>query len=114
MVYEMNKSFVTKVLIMSTVLMAGILLIPTNIHDAKANPCSGMERYGRGGTGNVGGVLGLLGPVEMVEIEETLNLAEPVEAQEMLVVVQLVALEQVHSYLLIVPFDGTVLNEEIP
>ena len=39
MVYEMNKSFV-KFLIVSTVLMAGILLIPTNIHDAKANPCS--------------------------------------------------------------------------
>ena len=45
MVYEMNKSFVTKALLMSTVLMAGILLIPTNIQDAKANPCAGVELY---------------------------------------------------------------------
>ena len=61
MVYEMNKSFVTKVLIMSTVLMAGILLIPTNIHDAKANPCSDITAAGTGGNGGTGGHAGPAG-----------------------------------------------------
>ena len=61
MVYEMNKSFVTKVLIMSTVLMAGILLIPTNIHDAKANPCSNVGATGIGGAGAAGGSSGPAG-----------------------------------------------------
>jgi hypothetical protein len=61
MVYEMNKSFVTKVIIVSTVLMAGILLIPTNIHDAKANPCSDMFAGGTGGNGGAGGSTGPAG-----------------------------------------------------
>ena len=61
MVYEMNKSFVTKVLMMSTVLMAGILLIPTNIHDAKANPCSDVGADDRGGNGGAGGSTGPAG-----------------------------------------------------
>ena len=61
MVYEMNKSFVTKALLMSTVLMAGILLIPTNIHDAKANPCSDITAGGTGGTGGTGGQTGPAG-----------------------------------------------------
>ena len=51
----MNKSIVTKVLIMSTVLMAGIMFIPTNIQDAKANPCSDMHSAATGGFGNNGG-----------------------------------------------------------
>ena len=61
MVYEMNKSFVTKVLIMSTVLMAGILVIPTNIHDAKANPCSNIHMSETGGNGAAGGSSGPAG-----------------------------------------------------
>ena len=61
MVYEMNKSFVIKVLLVSTVLMAGILLIPTNIHDAKANPCSDMTAGGTGGNGGDGGSTGPAG-----------------------------------------------------
>jgi hypothetical protein len=61
MVYEMNKSFVTKAFIMSTVLVAGILLIPTNIHDAKANPCSDISASGFGGTGGTGGQAGPAG-----------------------------------------------------
>ena len=61
MVYEMNKSFVTKVLIMSTVLMAGILVIPTNIHDAKANPCSDITAADTGGNGGPGGNTGPAG-----------------------------------------------------
>ena len=87
----MNKSIVTKVLIMSTVLMAGIMFIPTNIHDAKANPCSDMTfgcnwwkcwqqwwkwwtAGGNGGAGGgqgtniFGGAGGNAGPVEMVEL----------------------------------------------
>ena len=63
----MNKSIVTKVLIMSTVLMAGILLIPTNIQDAKANPCSNVQCSATGGNGAQVEVLGLLVMVEMVE-----------------------------------------------
>jgi len=58
MVNEMNKSFVTKAILMSTVLMAGILLIPTNIQDAKANPCSDITAGGTGATGGVGGAGG--------------------------------------------------------
>jgi hypothetical protein len=58
MVYEMNKSIVTKVLIMSTVLMAGIMFIPTNIQDAKANPCSDMHSQALGGQGAAGGAGG--------------------------------------------------------
>ena len=61
MVYEMNKSFVTKVLLVSTVLMAGILLIPTNIHDAKANPCSNVGADATGGNGAIGGSSGPAG-----------------------------------------------------
>src|SRR5262245_17493289 len=61
MVNEMNKSFVTKAILMSTVLMAGILLIPTNIHDAKANPCSGASATGTGANGGLGGVGGVGG-----------------------------------------------------
>ena len=52
----MNKSFITKVLIMSTVLMAGIILIPTNIQDARANPCSDIT------------AMELVETVELVEI----------------------------------------------
>ena len=54
MVNEMNKSFVTKAILMSTVLMAGILLIPTNMQDAKANPCSDVTAAGTGGAGAAG------------------------------------------------------------
>jgi hypothetical protein len=61
MVYEMNKSFVTKVLIMSTVLMAGILVIPTNVHDAKANPCADSTSTGTGAAGGAGGQAGPAG-----------------------------------------------------
>ena len=45
---------------MSTVLMAGILLIPTNIQDAKANPCA--ESKALVGTGAAGGAGGHTGP----------------------------------------------------
>ena len=51
----MNKSIVTKVLIMSTVLMAGIMFIPTNIQDAKANPCSNADSFATGGSAGAGG-----------------------------------------------------------
>jgi hypothetical protein len=61
MVYEMNKSFVTKVFIMSTVIMAGILIIPTNIHDAKANPCADSTSTATGSDGGVGGQAGPAG-----------------------------------------------------
>jgi len=61
MVYEMNKSFVTKALLMSTVIMAGILIIPTNIHDARANPCAGSTSTGTGGLGGAGGQAGPAG-----------------------------------------------------
>ena len=61
MVYEMNKSFVTKALLMSTVIMAGILIIPTNIQDAKANPCAGTTSTGTGGVGGLGGQAGPAG-----------------------------------------------------
>jgi hypothetical protein len=61
MIYEMNKSFVTKALLMSTVLMAGILLIPTNIQDAKANPCAGATSTGTAGSGGDGGQAGAAG-----------------------------------------------------
>jgi hypothetical protein len=57
----MNKSFVTKALLMSTVLMAGILLIPTNIQDAKANPCAGSTSTGTGAAGGAGGHTGPAG-----------------------------------------------------
>ena len=102
MVYEMNKSFVTKVLIMSTVLMAGILLIPTNIHDAKANPCADATATGTAGTVELVDKLVLLEMVELVEIEETMKLVELVDPQEVLVMVQRVELEQVH-YQWVVP-----------
>ena len=55
MVYEMNKSFVIKVLLVSTVLIAGIMLIPTNIQDARANPCSDLGADVTGGFGGQGG-----------------------------------------------------------
>ena len=51
----MNKSIVTKVLIISTVLMAGIMFIPTNIQDAKANPCSNADSFATGGSAGAGG-----------------------------------------------------------
>jgi hypothetical protein len=57
----MNKSFVTKALLMSTVLMAGILVIPTNIQDAKANPCAGSTSTGTAGAGGDGGQAGPAG-----------------------------------------------------
>ena len=41
--------------------MAGILLIPTNIHDAKANPCSDIGADGTGGYGGGGGSTGPAG-----------------------------------------------------
>ena len=91
----MNKSFVTKVLIMSTVLMAGILLIPTNIQDAKANPCQDATSTATGQLVEMVDKLVLLETVEMVEIEETMSLAELVDPQEVLVLVQKVELEQV-------------------
>ena len=96
MVYEMNKSFVTKVLIMSTVLMAGILVIPTNIHDAKANPCSDITAADTGGNGGPGGNTGPAGTggnggernhrivlVEMVEILELLVMPETLDLPEL-------------------------------
>ena len=61
MVYEMNKSFVTKALLMSTVIMAGILIIPTNMQDAKANPCAGSTSTGTAGAGGAGGQAGPAG-----------------------------------------------------
>ena len=96
MVYEMNKSFVTKVFMMSTVLMAGILLIPTNIHDAKANPCTDVGLLDTGGNGGAGGHAGPAGNGEMVEIEESMSLVDLVEVQEMLEMVEKVEPEQVH------------------
>ena len=95
MVYEMNKSFVTKVLIMSTVLMAGILLIPTNIQDAKANPCKTQPLQVPAKMVEMVDKLVLLEMVETVEIEETMKLVELVDPQEVLVLVQMVELEQV-------------------
>ena len=85
MVYEMNKSFVTKVLIMSTVLMAGTLSIPTNIHDAKANPCSDITAADTGGNGGPGGNTGPAGMVEMAEKNHRIVLVEMVEILELLV-----------------------------
>ena len=41
-------------ILVSTVLMAGILLIPTNMQDAKANPCSDVTADGTGGAGAAG------------------------------------------------------------
>ena len=38
----------------SVVLMTRILLIPTNIHDAKANPCSALDSTATGGNGGDG------------------------------------------------------------
>jgi hypothetical protein len=46
---------------MSTVLMAGILLIPTNIQDAKANPCAESSSTGTGAAGGAGGHTGPAG-----------------------------------------------------
>ena len=89
MVYEMNKSFVTKVLIMSTVLMAGILIIPTNIHDAKANPCSNIHCLRQVETVPLVEVLGLLGMVELVELREWTTMVDLVELLEMLEMVQM-------------------------
>jgi hypothetical protein len=53
MIYEMNngnlkfcinfifaKFNVKKIVMISIVVMLGILMIPTNVHDAKAKPCS--------------------------------------------------------------------------
>jgi len=57
----MNKSFVTKALLMSTVIMAGILIIPTNIHDAKANPCADSSSTATGANGANGGRAGPAG-----------------------------------------------------
>jgi hypothetical protein len=57
----MNKSFVTKALLMSTVIMAGILIIPTNIHDAKANPCAESTSTATGANGANGGQAGPAG-----------------------------------------------------
>ena len=50
----MNKYFVTKFFIVSTVIMAGILLT-SNIYDVKANPCSDITAGGTGGAGGLGG-----------------------------------------------------------
>ena len=59
---------------MSTVIMAGILLIPTNIHDAKANPCQdATSTVTRQDGGNGGQKLVLLELVEMVEIRRRLS-----------------------------------------
>ena len=43
---------------MSTVLMAGIMFIPTNIQDARANPCSDLHTAATGGNGDDGGAGG--------------------------------------------------------
>ena len=71
MVFEMNKANVnfrinfgsaklnmTKIIMISIMLMSGTLLIPTNIHDVRANPCSGMSALGAGGNGAAGGNTG--------------------------------------------------------
>ena len=42
----------------SFVLMNRIALIPTNIHDAKANPCSALDSTATGGNGGKGGDAG--------------------------------------------------------
>ena len=55
----MNKFFV-KFFIVSTVIMAGILLT-SNIHDVKANPCSDISAGGTGGAGAAGGHAGPAG-----------------------------------------------------
>ena len=74
MVFEMNKANVnfrinfgsaklnlTKIIMISIMLMSGTLLIPTNIHDVRANPCSGMSAAGAGGNGAAGGNTGPAG-----------------------------------------------------
>ena len=102
MVYEMNKSFVTKVLIMSTVLMAGILLIPTNIHDAKANPCADATATGTAGAGGAGGQAGPAGDGGDGGNRGNDEAGGVVESQEVLVMVQRVELEQV-NYQWVIP-----------
>jgi hypothetical protein len=74
MIYEMNngnvkfcinfifaKFNVKKIIMISIVVMLGILMIPTNVHDAKANPCSGISAAGAGGVGGAGGQAGPAG-----------------------------------------------------
>ena len=53
-----GKSYVKKILMISLVLMSRILLIPTNIHDAKTNPCSALNSTATGGNGGDGGDAG--------------------------------------------------------
>ena len=74
MVFEMNKANVnfrinlccaklnvTKIMMISIMFMFGTLLIPTNIHDAKANPCSNVGATSTGGNGAAGGNSGPAG-----------------------------------------------------
>ena len=46
-----GKSYVKKILMISLLVMSGILLIPTNIHDARANACSALDSIATGGNG---------------------------------------------------------------
>ena len=90
MVFEMNKANVnfrinfgsaklnmTKIIMISIMLMSGTLLIPTNIHDVRANPCSGMSAVELVGTVPLVEILDLVGTVEMVEIREWVVLVGP-------------------------------------
>ena len=53
-----RKSDVPIILLASIVLMAGTLYIPTNIQDARANPCSNIRTMGTGGDAGPGGAGG--------------------------------------------------------
>jgi hypothetical protein len=56
----MNKFSVTKFFILSSVIMAGILLT-SKIHNVEANPCSDITAGGTGGAGGFGGQAGPAG-----------------------------------------------------
>ena len=56
-----RKSNVAKIIMISIVILSGILLIPINIYDAKANPCADSTSTGTGAAGGAGGDAGTEG-----------------------------------------------------
>ena len=51
-------SIVTKIIMISIIVLSGISLILDNMHVAKANPCSGLTSTGTGAAGGAGGDAG--------------------------------------------------------
>jgi hypothetical protein len=51
-------SIVTKIIMISIIVLSGISLILDNMHVAKANPCSGLTSTGTGAAGGDGGDAG--------------------------------------------------------